>query len=96
MRHELRRCTLEVNQASRDQLAGVAKRLSGLAAYSLEFRRLSELHPSAHVTKRFPTGRMVGACGVAVYTVSSVLAQDGAKLCTRCNGWMRARVGDSP
>ena len=80
---------MQVNSASREQLAAVNRRFWGMRPY--QFRHMTAAHPSAHITDR--PGRVDSihfVCGAWVGS-KSVLAQDGAKVCTRCAGWLRAR-----
>ena len=84
---------MQVSPASRSQLAGVGEQFPALAAFQLEFRRITELHPIAHIAKRFPTGFRQSACGADFHGPHSAPAPDGLRVCGRCARWFRIRTG---
>lgn len=83
-----------VSQASRSRLEAVSQRLPNTPPY--QFRHISPAHPTAHITnKPGRAGHVRFVCGLWIGS-NSILAEDGAKLCTRCAGWLRARAQGGP
>lgn len=85
---------MQVSPASRSRLGEVGQRFPALAAFQLEFQRITELHPIAHIAKRFPTGFRQAACGADFQGTHTTPAPDGLRVCGRCARWFRIRTGE--